>query len=101
VKTPVRTASSTSIVNPAYAADSIDSISADLVAKDPPLVTTITDAGGKPIAYLFDQYRIPTGSNQISPTMKAALIMRRKREMGKKTGRGKKNQSTFSSIETI
>ena len=39
------------------ASDSIDSISADLVAKDPPLVTTITDANGKPIAYLFDQYR--------------------------------------------
>ncbi|WP_208115463.1 transglycosylase domain-containing protein [Labedaea rhizosphaerae] len=56
------------------ASDSIDSISADLVAKDPPLVTTITDANGKPIAYLFDQYRIPTSGDQISPTMKAALI---------------------------
>jgi membrane peptidoglycan carboxypeptidase len=56
------------------ASDTIDSVSADLVATDPPLITTITDKAGTPIAYLFDQYRLPVTSDQISPTMTAALI---------------------------
>jgi membrane peptidoglycan carboxypeptidase len=56
------------------ASDTIDSVSADLVATDPPLITTVTDSAGTPIAYLFDQYRLPVTSKQISPTMKAALI---------------------------
>ncbi len=56
------------------ASDTIDSVSADLVATDPPLITTITDSAGTPIASLFDQYRVPVTSEQISPTMKAALI---------------------------
>jgi len=56
------------------ASDTIDSVSADLVATDPPLITTVTDSAGTPIAYLFDQYRLPVASGQISPTMKAALI---------------------------
>ena len=56
------------------ASDTIDSVSADLVATDPPLVTTVTDSKGKPIAYLYDQYRVPVTPDQISPTMKAALI---------------------------
>jgi membrane peptidoglycan carboxypeptidase len=56
------------------ASDAIDSVSADLVSTDPALVTTVADANGKPIAYLYDQYRIPVNSEQISPTMKAALI---------------------------
>jgi membrane peptidoglycan carboxypeptidase len=56
------------------ASDAIDSVSADLVATPPPLITTVADADGKPIAYLYDQYRIPVTSEQISPTMKAALI---------------------------
>ncbi len=56
------------------ASDAIDSVSADLVATDPALVTTVADAEGKPIAYLYDQYRIPVTADQISPTMKAALI---------------------------
>ncbi|HEY7593674.1 MAG TPA: penicillin-binding protein [Actinophytocola sp.] len=56
------------------ASDTIDSVSADLVATDPPLITTITDAKGKAIAYLYDQYRVPVTPDQISPTMKAALI---------------------------
>ena len=56
------------------ASDTIDSVSADLVATDPPLITTITDTKGTPIAYLFDQYRLPVTSDQISPTMTAALI---------------------------
>jgi membrane peptidoglycan carboxypeptidase len=56
------------------ASDTIDSVSADLVATDPPLISTITDAKGKPIAYLYDQYRVPVTPDKISPTMKAALI---------------------------
>jgi membrane peptidoglycan carboxypeptidase len=56
------------------ASDAIDSVSADLVATDPALMTTVADANGKPIAYLYDQYRRPVTADQISPTMKAALI---------------------------
>jgi membrane peptidoglycan carboxypeptidase len=56
------------------ASDTIDSVSADLVATDPPLITTITDSKGKPIAYLYDQFRVPVTPDQIAPTMKAALI---------------------------
>jgi membrane peptidoglycan carboxypeptidase len=56
------------------ASDTIDSVSADLVATPPPLITRITDSKGKDIARLYDQYRIPVTAEQISPTMKAALI---------------------------
>ena len=56
------------------ASDTIDSVSADLVATDPPLITTVTDAAGKPIASIYDQYRLPVTAEQISPTMKAALV---------------------------
>ncbi|WP_091456975.1 penicillin-binding protein [Actinokineospora iranica] len=56
------------------ASDTIDSVSADLVATPPPLITTITDSAGTPIASLFDQYRIPVAPEQISATMKAALV---------------------------
>ncbi|MDX3658071.1 penicillin-binding protein [Streptomyces sp. ID05-26A] len=56
------------------ASDTVDSISADLVTTDPPLITTVTDKEGAPIAYLFDQYRVLTPPEKISPTMKAALI---------------------------
>ncbi|GAA2988395.1 transglycosylase domain-containing protein [Actinokineospora diospyrosa] len=56
------------------ASDTIDSVSADLVSTPQPLITTITDSAGTPIASLYDQYRIPVTAEQISPTMKAALI---------------------------
>ncbi|MGX7823482.1 transglycosylase domain-containing protein [Actinokineospora sp. 24-640] len=56
------------------ASDTIDSVSADLVATDPPLITTVTDAAGKPIASIYDQYRLPVTAAQISPTMTAALV---------------------------
>ena len=56
------------------ASDTVDSISADLVTTDPPLITTVTDKDGTPIAYLYDQYRVLTPPEKISPTMKAALI---------------------------
>jgi membrane peptidoglycan carboxypeptidase len=56
------------------ASDTIDSVSADLVTTDPPLITTIADRNGVPVAYLYSQYRVPVTPDQISPTMKAALI---------------------------
>jgi membrane peptidoglycan carboxypeptidase len=56
------------------ASDTIDSVSADLVTTDPPLVTRITDSQGNTIAFLYAQYRVPVTSKQISPAMKGALI---------------------------
>ena len=40
----------------------------------PPLVTTVTDSTGKPIATLYDQYRLPINENQINEAMKWALV---------------------------
>jgi membrane peptidoglycan carboxypeptidase len=54
--------------------DSVDSISSDLASAEFPLVTTVTDRNGAPIAYLFDQYRLPVSFNQISPNMTSAII---------------------------
>jgi membrane peptidoglycan carboxypeptidase len=54
--------------------DSVDSISSDLADAEFPLVTTVTDRDGNPIAYLFDQYRLPVSFNQISPNMTNAVI---------------------------
>ena len=51
-----------------------DSLSADLVTTDPPLVSTITDSEGDPIAYLFDQYRVLVEPHEIADSMKAAII---------------------------
>jgi membrane peptidoglycan carboxypeptidase len=54
--------------------DSVDGISSSLAVSQVPLVTTIEDSTGKPIAELFDQYRLPVSYNQISPNMTAAII---------------------------
>ncbi|MBP2475294.1 membrane peptidoglycan carboxypeptidase [Crossiella equi] len=56
------------------ASDTVDSISSDLVQKDPPLLTTVLDAQGNQIAYLFDQYRVLAPPDKIADTMKAALV---------------------------
>ncbi|AOS61083.1 penicillin-binding protein [Actinoalloteichus hymeniacidonis] len=56
------------------ASNTVDSISADLVSTDPPLLTTITDSDGAEIAYLFDQYREIVEPEEISDSMKAAII---------------------------
>ncbi|MEV6240764.1 transglycosylase domain-containing protein [Lentzea sp. NPDC051838] len=56
------------------AADEVDKTSGDLAKAELPLVTTIQDMNGDPIAYLYDQYRIPLTSAQISDTMKAAIL---------------------------
>jgi membrane peptidoglycan carboxypeptidase len=44
------------------------------VSRDLPMVTTVTDRDGTPIATLFDQYRLPVTGDQIAPVMKAALV---------------------------
>ena len=44
------------------------------VAGDVPMVTTLTDRNGTPIATVFDQYRLPVTADQIAPVMKAAAV---------------------------
>ncbi|KJK33467.1 penicillin-binding protein [Lentzea aerocolonigenes] len=56
------------------AADEVDKTSGDLAKAELPLVTTIQDMNGEPIAYLYDQYRIPLTAGEISDTMKAAIL---------------------------
>ncbi|MGB3438360.1 MAG: transglycosylase domain-containing protein [Actinophytocola sp.] len=56
------------------ASETVESLSAELADDPPPLVTTITDREDNPIATLYDQYRIPTASDEISDAMKWALI---------------------------
>jgi len=56
------------------AADTVDQTSGELAKGELPLVTTVQDMNGDPIAYLYDQYRIPVQSDQIADTMKAAII---------------------------
>jgi membrane peptidoglycan carboxypeptidase len=56
------------------ASETVESLSSSLADEPPPLVTTITDRNGNPIATLYDQYRIPTKPDEISDEMKWALI---------------------------
>ncbi|MGH3910666.1 MAG: transglycosylase domain-containing protein, partial [Pseudonocardiaceae bacterium] len=56
------------------ASDTVNSVSADLVAGEVPLVSTVTDKDGVPIAYLFDQNRFNTPPQGIADSMKAAII---------------------------
>lgn len=44
------------------------------VAGEPPLVTTLTDRDGTPIATVYDQYRLPVTAQRIAPAMKAAIV---------------------------
>jgi membrane peptidoglycan carboxypeptidase len=39
-----------------------------------PLVTTVTDRDGTPIATIFDQYRLPLTPDQVPDTLKAAIV---------------------------
>lgn len=55
------------------AGDAVNNLSSELMTQDPPLVTTVTDRAGVPIAYLFDQNRTPAAPDQISDQMKAAI----------------------------
>ena len=56
------------------AADAVSSDSADLANDKLPSATTVTDATGRPIAYLYQQNRTVLAPDQISPAMKAAVI---------------------------
>ncbi len=56
------------------ASATVDNTSSELANIPPPLVTTITDRKGKAIATLYNQFRIPTASDQISDAMKWAII---------------------------
>ncbi len=56
------------------ASETVNSVSAELVEEQVPLVTTMTDASGAPIAYLFDQNRFEVEPADIADTMKAAII---------------------------
>ena len=49
------------------ASDTVSATSTDLAAGQLPLVTTVTDRPGAPIAYLYDQNRQNTPLEQISP----------------------------------
>ncbi|MCW2722457.1 MAG: Peptidoglycan glycosyltransferase [Pseudonocardia sp.] len=58
---------------------SVDDAAANVQASqvtstDMPLVTTVLDRNGTPMAQLFDQYRLPVTYQQISRTMDAAII---------------------------
>ncbi|MEV0066784.1 transglycosylase domain-containing protein [Amycolatopsis sp. NPDC050768] len=56
------------------ASETVEKTSSDLADIPPPLVTTITDSGGKPIATLYDQYRIPVAADEINEAMQWALV---------------------------
>ncbi|WP_229686698.1 transglycosylase domain-containing protein [Longimycelium tulufanense] len=56
------------------AVDTIDKVSYSVANVDPPGLTTITDKNGDPIAYLYSQDRVMLRSDQISKTMKAAIV---------------------------
>ena len=55
-------------------ADSLAGTSADLIKGDLPSISTVTDAAGEPIAWLYDQQRVIVPSEEISQNMKLAII---------------------------
>jgi membrane peptidoglycan carboxypeptidase len=56
------------------ATDTVNRVSSNLVQSQVPVVSTITDKDGAPIAYVFDQNRFNTPPKAIADTMKAAII---------------------------
>ena len=58
----------------AHVAASATRITPASIAGDVPLVTTVTDRNGRPIATVFDQYRLPVSAARIAPAMKAAIV---------------------------
>jgi membrane peptidoglycan carboxypeptidase len=54
--------------------DSATGSNADLKTGNLPAASTVTDSSGAPIAYLFDQYRVPVTSDRISTAMKASIV---------------------------
>lgn len=55
-------------------ASSLAATSADLVKGDLPQITTVTDANGEPLAWVYDQQRVVVDSSDIAQSMKLALI---------------------------
>ena len=56
------------------ASDVVANGSAQLLAGDVPQVTTMVDAAGNPIAWLYSQRRFEVPSDQIANTMKLAIV---------------------------
>ncbi|KAA0025030.1 penicillin-binding protein [Antrihabitans cavernicola] len=56
------------------AADTVDNVSAELVEGTVPAVSTMVDAAGNPIAWLYEQRRFEVPSDKISNEMKLALV---------------------------
>ncbi|WP_089244710.1 penicillin-binding protein [Rhodococcoides kyotonense] len=56
------------------AADTVDNVSAELVEGAVPAVSTMVDAAGNPIAWLYEQRRFEVPSDQISNEMKLAIV---------------------------
>ncbi|GJF09144.1 penicillin-binding protein [Mycolicibacterium cyprinidarum] len=54
--------------------DSVSEDAAQLVQGDMPRVSTMVDAAGEPIAWLYTQRRWPLPSNRIADTMKLAIV---------------------------
>ncbi len=56
------------------AGEGLDSVSAGVAKGRVPVATTITDSQGEPIAYVYDQYRLPAQPDEIAPAMKQAMV---------------------------
>ncbi|MGY4100385.1 penicillin-binding protein [Nocardia sp. R16R-3T] len=56
------------------AADAVDNVSAELVEGTVPAVSTMVDANGTPIAWLYEQRRFEVPSDKISNDMKLAIV---------------------------
>ncbi|MDG3016968.1 penicillin-binding protein [Corynebacteriales bacterium D3-21] len=56
------------------ASETADSVSAEVLQGDAPAVSTMVDANGKPIAWLYDQRRFEVPSDKISNYMKLAQV---------------------------
>ncbi|MBF6449477.1 penicillin-binding protein [Nocardia elegans] len=56
------------------AADAVDNVSAELVAGTAPAVSTMVDATGAPIAWLYEQRRFEVPSDKIANDMKLAIV---------------------------
>src|SRR5699024_6314671 len=67
-------------------ADSLAGTSADLIKGDLPAISTVTDSGGEPIAWLYDQQREIFPSEYISQGMKLAIISIEDRRFGDHNG---------------
>lgn len=55
------------------ASETMSSMSGTLAKRDMPMVSTVTDKDGAPIAYFFDDYRVETKPDEIADTMKSAI----------------------------